>query len=115
MSAEIYSIEKKNYYKTANIVAVIGGIIACLLVNIPISLFSSYNTLYCLYRSLYANATSTTTGQEVISMQNLFVQCQDTWNFFVIGLVIFISFVVIYLIIIGSLYLSAYFKANRNK
>ncbi len=115
MSAEIYSIEKKNYYKTANIVAVIGGIISCLLVNIPIALFSSYNTLYCLYRSLYANATESTSGQEVIKLELLFTQCQDTWNFFVIGISVFVGFVVIYLIVIGSLYLSAYFKANRNK
>lgn len=115
MSAEIYSIEKKNYYKTANIVAVIGGIICALFVNIPIGLYSSYNTLYCLYRSLYANAGDSTSGQEVISMERLFVQCQDSWNFFIIALIILISLVVIYLIVIGSLYLNAYFKANRNK
>ena len=115
MSAEIYSIEKKNYYKSANIVAIIGGIICALFVNVPIGLFSSYNTLYCIYRSLYTNATDTTTGQEVISMNLLFTQCQDTWNFFVIALIVFIALVVIYLIVIGSLYLSAYFKANRNK
>ncbi len=115
MSAEIYSIEKKNYYKTANIVAVIGGIICALFVNVPIGLFSSYNTLYCLYRSLYTNADGTTSGQEVISMKQLFIQCQDSWNFFIIALIIFISLVVIYLIVIGSLYLNAYFKANRNK
>ena len=115
MSAEIYSIEKKNYYKSANIVAIIGGIICALFVNIPICLYSSYNTLYCLYRSLYTNADGTTSGQEVISMKQLFIQCQDSWNFFIIALIIFISLVVIYLIVIGSLYLNAYFKANRNK
>ena len=115
MSAEIYSIEKKNYYKAANIVAVIGGIICALFVNIPICLYSSYNTLYGIYKSLYANTDSSTTGQEVISMTSLFRECQNTWNFFVIMLIVFICIVVVYLIVIGSLYLSAYFKANRNK
>lgn len=116
MSAEIYSIEKKDYYKGANIFAMIGGFITTILASLPTSLYSSYNTLYCIYRSLYQNVSEGDTGsQEVISRKILFQQCNDAYNFFMIGLIIFIACLALYIIGLGTLYLVAYFKTNRNK
>ncbi len=116
MGTEIYSIEKKDYYKGANIFALIGGFFTTILASLPTSLYSSYNTLYCIYRSLYQNVSEGETGtQEVISRNILFQQCNDAYNFFMIGLIIFIAVLAIYIIGLGSLYLVAYFKTNRNK
>ncbi len=115
MSTQIYSVEKKNYYKAANIVSIAGGFLVTILSFLPINFYTSYQNLYSLYLSLYSNTNELNGTNEVISRSLLFKQCQNLYSNFQTVLVIFAVFCAIYVILIGTLYLISYIKSSKNK
>ena len=113
--AEILQIEKKNYYKKGHVASIIGGFIVCFFSSLPYCLYSSYNTLYSLYLSFYADSKEEAGAQEVLNRSLLLNQCESTFKFFQLALIIVIVLIAVYVLTISTLYLIGYVQTNRNK
>lgn len=113
--AEILKIEKKNYYKKGHVASIIGGFIVCFFSSLPFCLYASYNTLYSFYLATYADSKEESGAQAVINRSTLLSQCESTFKFFQLALIILIVLLAVYVLTISTLYLIGYVQTNRNK